>query len=202
MRYSILHPEWITLSVAGKPHHGFDQEWYREEWQRMAGCGPTTGATIAAYIERRDRGAVTDTQEKALAKMDVLWGYATPRMHGLYKTRWLAEGLTHYGEDKGALGTVEMLSVAAIRPLRPSLEKVTRFIAGGLSADAPLGFLDLHNGGDESIYSWHWMPLVALEGEGNAWQATVLDEGKEITFDLSRWLKQSKFGGGFVRVLK
>lgn len=202
MKYSLLHPEWITLRLDGKPHYGYDQEWYPERWQKLAGCGPTTGSTIAAYLEAKQKGTFITTQDEAVQKMLTFWPYATPRMHGLYKTRWLEEGLTAYMKDHGLLGTPDMISIPPIRPLRPSLKKLTAFLKEGLSNDVPLGFLNLHNGGIEALYSWHWMPFVELEEREDGFFGTVYDEGKMISFDLAVWLKQSKFGGGFVRVEK
>lgn len=49
----ILHPDWITIEENGRPVHGYNQEWYPEKWQKLAGCGPTAGAMMAAYIERK-----------------------------------------------------------------------------------------------------------------------------------------------------
>ena len=35
---------------------GCDQEWYAEHWQRQAGCGPCTAATLLYYLSRRRQG--------------------------------------------------------------------------------------------------------------------------------------------------
>lgn len=200
MRYALRHMEWITLTVAGRPHYGYDQEWYPDRWQKLAGCGPTTGATIAAYLEAGQLGLRAATREEAEAKMLAFWPYATPRMHGLYKTRWLMEGLSAYLADHRLAGRAEMMHIPLLRPLRPSMDALGRFIAEGLAADAPLGFLCLHNGGNDALYSWHWMPFTALAREGGRWTGTVLDEGRQIDFDLGAWLAASRFGGGFVRI--
>lgn len=200
MRYAVRRMDWLTLTVNDRPHFGYDQEWYPERWQKLAGCGPTTGAAIAAYVEAKEEGKVVASQAAAEEKMLAFWPYATPRMHGLYKTRWLMEGLNSYFADYGLRGRAEMMTVPLLGPMRPSMEALTDFIAEGLSADAPLGFLCLHNGGIRSLYSWHWMPLAALDtGAGAA--ATVLDEGRAITFDLAAWRSATPFGGGFVRVM-
>ena len=202
MKYGLRHPEWITLTVDGRPHYGYDQEWYPDRWQRLAGCGPTTGAAIAAYLEAKETGRVIASREDALAKMLAFWPYATPRMHGLYKARWLMEGLASYLADHRLRGRADMMAVPLLAPLRSPLSDVARYVREGLEADAPLGFLNLHNGGIEAIYSWHWMPLAALEErEDGTVLATALDEGKAVVFDLGAWLSRTKFGGGLVRVM-
>ena len=172
--YTLRRPEWLTLTVGGKPHCGYDQEWYPDPWQQKAGCGPTTGAAIAAYIEAKAGRSRPADKEAALAKMQAFWPYAAPRRHGLYKTRWLMEGLAAYLRDQGLPGRAEMFSVPLLRPLRRSAEETEAFVG---------------------------MPLVSLSGDGGQWEAEALDEGKVIAFDLSAWLRNTKFGGGFVRVM-
>ena len=133
--YTLRRPEWLTLTVGGKPHCGYDQEWYPDPWQQKAGCGPTTGAAIAAYIEAKTRGIRPADKEAALAKMQAFWPYAAPRRHGLYKTRWLMEGLAAYLRDQGLPGRADMFcspcrssarSGGAPKKRRPSSGKASR----------------------------------------------------------------------------
>ena len=84
----IHHPEWLTLDVGGQTVLGYNQEWYPQERQRLAGCGPTVAAMMAAYLEKKEWKTPVKDRELALSVMLSLWQYATPRMHGLYKTRW------------------------------------------------------------------------------------------------------------------
>ena len=92
----IHHPEWLTLDVGGQTVLGYNQEWYPQERQRLAGCGPTVAAMMAAYLEKKEWKTPVKDRELALSVMLSMWQYATPRMHGLYKTRWLREGLAAY----------------------------------------------------------------------------------------------------------
>ena len=53
MSLTLTHPEYLTLTgLDGQPHRGADQDWYRDPWQRRAGCGPTTAAVILTYLSR------------------------------------------------------------------------------------------------------------------------------------------------------
>lgn len=54
MKYGIQHPEWITVSFQGKPFYGYDQEWYGQYRQKLAGCGPTTASVLAAYLDKKN----------------------------------------------------------------------------------------------------------------------------------------------------
>lgn len=202
MEERIIHPEWITLCINGRPHLGYDQDWYPEKWQRISGCGPTAGTVMVAYIERKQQGRAIQTMEEARKKMLVLWQYATPRMHGLYKTRWLREGLEAYLKDKELVGKVEALAVPSIRFLAPKLSEAAAFIREGLAADCPIGFLNLHSGGEPIPYHWHWMVIVGIKEEEGEFFCTLWDSGQEYTFNLGSWLANTRFGGGFVRALE
>ena len=197
----IHHPEWLTLDVGGQTVLGYNQEWYPQERQRLAGCGPTVAAMMAAYLEKKEWKTPVKDRELALSVMLSLWQYATPRMHGLYKTRWLREGLAAYLSEKGLSGVVESLSIPSIRLLAPKPERVISFIKAGLSADCPVGFLNLHSGAEPIPYHWHWMPIVAMEETEEGTFCTLWDEGKAHRFSLEGWLKNTRFGGGFVRVM-
>lgn len=59
------------------------------------------------------------------------------RMHGLYKTRWLKEGLEAYMKERGLKGTPEAMPIPPIHMLAPSFEKLKNFIAEGLASDCP-----------------------------------------------------------------
>lgn len=198
---TIRHPEWITLSVNGESHFGYDQEWYPQKRQKLAGCGPTVGAMTVAYVERKHKGVSVATRDEAEKIMLRIWKYATPRMHGLYKPRWLGEGLNGYFRDENLPFRAEVLSVSSVRLLAPPLDKVKAFIEEGIRANAPVAFLNLHSGGEPIPYHWHWMLLVGLEEKDGRILCTLWDEGKEYIFDLPSWLSKTKFGGGFVRIV-
>lgn len=198
----IRHPEWITVTADGSAHQGYDQDWYPEQWKQLAGCGPTVGSMIAAYTRRKIKDEKILTKESAVEQMLEIWEYATPRLHGLYKTRWLMEGLNRYFEDHGLPEKAEMISVPSIRMLAPSVEKVKTFIQEGLAGDEPVAFLNLHSGDEPIPYPWHWMALVKLEEAEGRIVCTLWDEGKSHRFDLENWLAKTRFGGGFVRAVQ
>lgn len=197
---AIRHPEWITVSINGEPHFGYDQEWYPQKRQKLAGCGPTVGAMTAAYVQRKYNGISVSTGEEAVKMMLDMWKYATPRMHGLYKSRWLKEGLNNYFKDREIPFRAEALSVPYIHFLAPPFHQVKAFVEEGLGADLPVGFLNLHSGEEPIPYYWHWMLLVKMEDKEGETLCTLWDGGQEYIFNLRAWLKHTKFGGGFVRI--
>ena len=198
----ICHPEWITVTADGSAHKGYDQDWYPRKQQQISGCGPTVGSMMAAYTQRKLEKREITTKDGAVEQMLEIWPYATPHLHGLYKTRWLMEGLNHYFSDKNLSAEAEIISIPSIRMLAPSFVKVKKFIQEGLAGDWPVGFLNLHSGGEPIPYHWHWMILVRMEEAGGRTICTLWDEGKEYPFDLEKWLRATRFGGGFVRIGK
>lgn len=194
----IAHKEWLTVMHDGAPFLGYSQEWYETKHQRRAGCGPTVASMMIAYIEKKERNKEIKTDKEALALMNCVWGYVTPRTGGLYRTKWMKEGIGAYFKDHALSFTAENLPVTWRKKHRPACDEARDFIFEGLSEDAPVGFLSLHRGGEPLPYSWHWMPLVALDET----TATVWDEGGIFHFSLEKWLQHSRFGGGFVRIIK
>ena len=57
MPHSLTHPERLTITgPQGETYQGGDQEWYRDLWQRRAGCGPTTAAALLSYLSQTRPG--------------------------------------------------------------------------------------------------------------------------------------------------
>ena len=65
MMIEIRHLEWITVTADGRKVLGYNQEWYPEKRQKLAGCGPTVGAMIAAYVEMKEWQMPVTTKEGA-----------------------------------------------------------------------------------------------------------------------------------------
>ena len=60
-----LNYEYLIIEDSIK-YYGGSQEWYSSFWKRMAGCGPTTAATITMY-EQRIKNSRQPHQEKMQA---------------------------------------------------------------------------------------------------------------------------------------
>ena len=59
MSHNLSQPERFTITgPQGETYRGGNQEWYRDLWQRRAGCGPTTAATLLAAVATRLLGKI------------------------------------------------------------------------------------------------------------------------------------------------
>ncbi len=198
-RVGLRTPERLN-GIGAASYCGFSQDWYADEWRQRAGCGPTTATVLLAYCLGRDGDwPVIRTTDEARRYMDRLWEYVTPSYGGLYKTRWMAEGLRRYLAAEGiARYTVEMLAVSILPSHRPTPQEVIAFIRDGLAADSPVAFLNRHAGREAELDTWHWVPIVELLTAGETVTAVCVDEGRRKSFRPAAWLDDTLLGGGFV----
>ena len=201
----IKHPEWLDIQTPTKVSHGYDQEWYTQEWQRLAGCGPTTATQVLTYLGLRDGmydRANATSQAGALSRMEEVWEYVKPRYGGgVYKTAWLEEGMQHFIDDKGWNYDVRMINVSPFRSSRDDVSVVAEFIRDGLHQDIPVAFLNRHKGHEEALWTWHWVPVWGIFSQGDEIRCRIFDEGEIRDFSLTNWMKDTILGGGFAYVV-
>ena len=203
---SIKHPEWLDIDVNGDISHGYDQEWFDDEWQRLSGCGPTSAAQVLSYSEFRDGlldVSTTANHALALERMNVVWNYVKPRFGGgVYKTQWMERGLSRLFDDKNLPYEVHMLNVSPFSASRVEVEAAAQFIHDALSQDVPVAFLNRHKGKEPALYTWHWVPIYKMFMDGDDIRCGIFDEGEIRDFSLVHWLKDTILGGGFCYITK
>ena len=162
----IKHPEWLDIQTPDAVSHGYDQEWYNHEWQRLAGCGPTTATQVLSYVGFRDGKldvAESTNQADALHRMETVWEYVKPRYGGgVYKTAWLEAGMQRFIDDRSWSYDVRMINVSPFRSSREDVSVVAEFIRDGLRQDVPVAFLNRHKGQEPALWTWHWVPVWGI----------------------------------------
>ena len=207
--YSITDPERLTIREGERVWRGADQEWYGEELQRKAGCGPTCASMLFSYLaatrpEWKDLyPSVSRERGDFLALMNEVWKHVTPGRMGVNTNYLFTKGVKSYGEEKGLKLPVRELDIPALRMARPTVDQCAAFLRTGLAADCPVAFLNLHAGEVEGLDSWHWVAIIALEehSEGPL-ICTILDGGEELTVDFRLWFQTTTRGGGLVYLPK
>jgi len=208
MDHALTKPEYFTLADDdGTAVRGADQDWFRDVWQRRAGCGPTAAAMILDYLSAAHPGLDAlaagggRTRGDFLAYMEAVWDYVTPGTMGLDKAENFALGCRSFALSRGAVLDSQILPVPRKgRGERPDLSRLRAFLVRALEEDTPAAFLNYSNGDLRNLDSWHWVALIACAGEGQELTGTILDGGEEKTVDLALWLETSLLGGAFVRV--
>lgn len=207
-KYEITRPEFFTVELGnGKTCRGADQEWYRDEWQRKAGCGPTTAATLLAYLSatRSEFSALYPScsccQADFLRFMEEVWEHVTPGKLGVNSLHLFSDGVRSLAKEHKCAVHVRELDIPRFHLARPSFSQCAAFLRTGLSADCPVAFLNFSRGLVPHLESWHWVTIIAMEERpGGQAICTILDGGVERKIDFRLWYQTSHTGGGLLYI--
>lgn len=185
-------------------YYGFNQEWYRKKWQRLSGCGPTAVANILYYLGRTFSIPGLDrpvSRERSPDFLDQIWRYVTPTIRGIPSTQLLCQRVQSLAEAKLSNLRTQAFNIPSGKQERPEFHELLSFLSSALSENSPVAFLNLHNGSEKALDSWHWVTIVAIEYEesGTAAFLNILDEGLQKRINLAQWFLTTEKGGGFVR---
>lgn len=190
-----------------KTFFGCTQEWYNTEWQRKAGCGPTTASNIILYMSQQkpsfgENGKRYGKKEESLALMEEVWQYVTPTNRGVNTTKLFYESLMGYMKSKGLNAAYRCIDVPEETNKRPGFGKLLEFIGQALEKDAPVAFLNLCNGEEKNLDRWHWVTIISLDytEDGESAFVNILDEGMIKRIDIALWYKTTVLGGGFIHL--
>ena len=174
-------------------YYGFSQEWYKDEWQRRAGCGATVASGIINYYNQIDKFKEIKISD-ALEVMEELWNYLLPTEQGLNSIKLFHDGIKNYYEDREV--TIDYINVDIKNKV--SLEEIIKFICKELSEDKPLAFLNLCNGEENNLDKWHWVVVVEMFEENGEHFLNIIDDKEIIKINLSLWYRTIKNDGGFI----
>ena len=205
---TLTHPEYLTFfGPDGAPCRGARQEWFRDRWQRQAGCGPTTAATLLAYLSAAHPALAALAPmgydfTSFLSYMEAVWQDVTPGPRGLDSLGLFTQGSLRFARRRGIALDCRELEIPGFKKLRPPLSQCTDFLRSALSGDCPVGFLNFSNGSLTNLEDWHWVPLISLRQESSgALLCAVLDGGEEKTVDFALWHATTRLGGGLTALL-
>lgn len=160
-------------------YYGGDQDWYNKYFKRLAGCGPTTASTIIMYELRKEN--VSLSKEDYIKLMHMMWNYITPGMMGVNKGQMYIDGFNKYIKTHAI--NLKNYKYLHIEKNDKNKQKVLEFIKEAINNDHPVAFLNLDNGKEISLESWHWVTIIGINDD---LKATICDEGylKEIDLNL------------------
>lgn len=204
---NILQPDLILISdqLLTATTYGCDQNWFADHWQRQAGCGPCTAATILYYLARSRSlldhlyTASSHAKEDFTHFMTDIWHYVTPGKMGVNEASILADGVTQYAAHHNVILHSSICQVQTRRKHRVSFADFVDFIRLGLDSDCPVAFLNLSNGKLNNLDSWHWVTITGLLSDSSpVIQAIIADSGERKIIDLGQWYQTSWLGGAAV----
>lgn len=200
---AIRNPDLFQIKENQTIFYGCDQEWYTTKWQRLSGCGPTTVSSIMHYLNhsRSGLGNPPFSRQECLSLMEDVWKYVTPTMRGISSTKLLYKRVLNYAHAKKLNLQLDVLDIPKSSRRRPEFHELLNFLKEALDDDSPVAFLNLNNGDEALLDSWHWVTIISLgyPEDGNAANIEILDEGIIKKIDLAKWFRTTTLGGGFVR---
>ncbi len=197
---SIRNPDIFQIKDGGAVYYGFDQEWYPTRWQRLSGCGPTAVSNIMHYLLHAETGKPPYSKSEGVALMQEVWKYVTPTMRGIPATKPLYEGALAFAEAKAMNMEFRVLDIPKKPAQRPEFSRLLSFLDSTLRSNSPVAFLNLNNGTQTNLDSWHWVTIIAMEyaEDGSLAAVSFLDEGTIKMINLEQWYRTTTLGGGFV----
>ena len=191
----IKHLECLQVKRQYKTFYGFDQAWYRKIWRRTAGCGPTVATMSLVYLNHRDDLGLSYRNQgynSIVDSVNQMWDYVTPGFKGLNTLELYEKGLHKLAEEHKLKLSFQKLKIDGDH--KPKVEDLSQFVTKGLQGDNPVAFLNWHNGHVKNLDNWHWVLIIAIEGN----KVYCYDQGKKMTCDLKEWLSHTKKGGGLI----
>ena len=174
-------------------YYGFSQEWYKDEWQRRAGCGATVASSIINYYNQINDYKEVEISD-ALKIMEELWNHLLPTEQGLNSINLFYDGIKNYYNGKEV--TIDYINIDIENKI--SLEEIVNFIYKELSDNRPLAFLNLCNGEENNLDKWHWVVVVEIFEENGEYFLNIIDDKEIIKINLSLWYRTIKNDGGFI----
>lgn len=78
----------------GQIYYGCDQAWYKDEWQKRAGCGPSVASNIILYLKANNK--IYSKKDEVLLLMQECWDNVTPGEMGIPSTKIFCEAMDKY----------------------------------------------------------------------------------------------------------
>lgn len=193
MKAKIKNMDLMKVKDNENIYYGFSQKWYKDVWQKEAGCGPTVASSIINYYNQIDNFKEVEIGD-ALKIMEELWFYLLPTEYGLNSVKLFYDGIKNYYSNKEV--TIDYINVN-IKD-KPSLDEIINFISKELSEDRPIAFLNLCNGEENNLDKWHWVLVVEIFEENGEYFLNIIDDKKIKKINLSLWYRTITNDGGFI----
>ncbi len=206
---SIRSPEILQVKMeSGKISQGISQEWLPDKWKRMSGCGPCSCANILYYLSRRSENLknlypfVNKAEEVILQSEGVnfvldIWNHLSPGSMGVNTVEMFTQGAQAYVGNRGETLEVSGVHVPGKKYRKHGFEYYVDYLEKGLNSDCPVAFLNLSNGDEVKLDSWHWVTIISMERSSDYSQVRVniVDDMRINNIDFKKWFDTTLLGG-------
>lgn len=179
----------IPTNQLGNVSVGCNQQWYKKRMRQWSGCGPTVATTMMMYLNRQS----FSTKQAAVQQMNEMFDYITPGFKGVHTLERFTQGLKRKE-------SVDVKTLWIESKPKTDFELIVNFIYEGLSSDRPIAFLNLHNGFQDPLESWHWVLIVGIFYKDEFPIIEFLDNGESKSIDLSAWYMMNRKRAGLLYI--
>ena len=173
---------------------GLNQEWFKTKWNRMSGCGPTIATQLILVLLGRTQLELIQAKDA----MELVRKFVKPTFGGIYNTKLLVDGMYKYLDNQNLQANIVAMDVLIEQRSAIQWSSIVEFIQSGLQQQVPVAFLNLSNGNQKQLESWHWTLITNMETSKQATTVTILDNTKWLEIDLYQWYQSTTKNGGFV----
>lgn len=134
--------------------YGGNQDWFKDEWPKKAGCASVLGSNLYAYYHNIHKCS----KEEFIKIMDDLYEYMTPgRMGFPYFYKFAHQFIKRMKEESIDLKPVYLKK-------SKSYEQSISFVKNSIDKSYPVGMLILsHQAKELEDDNWHWMCISGYE---------------------------------------
>lgn len=183
--------------------YGGDQDWFRDPWMHLGGCGAATACDTCIYLQKFEGKHVYPFDEKALSKKDyrtfakIMKPYLRPRNTGIDRLDIYTDGFGKYLEDRGQ----EQFSFECVEGDQ-SEETAWQALKDQIDRNLPVAELHLRND-DPALkdYVWHWFMVVGYDEDGENRRVKTANYGEWEWLDFKAlWNTGYEQRGGLVLI--
>jgi hypothetical protein len=166
----------IALPLNGYAYGG-NQEWFHQNWQRMAGCGCTAATNILSYYAMTEQDMALlyngDTKnfqrEDYVAAMNEMYRYMRPGIFGYPYIKRFSKQFIKYCKDRGVI-----MEACLLKKIH-SKEEAFHYIQKQITAGNPVAVLILlHRAKQLTEHTWHWVTITGFIDESNYTSSKVI----------------------------
>ena len=174
-------------------YYGGSQDWYSSYYKRLAGCAPVAASNITMY-EKRKNSDKKYSKHEFIELMNDLWNYITPGIMGVDKVEKYMKGYDKYIKETN----MNLTKRKIFQTKTKNIDELEKYLKEALEKNHPVAFLNLDNGKETNLESWHWTTIIGLEIKDKNLKALISDEGYIKEIDLKLWLETTNKDGSFI----
>lgn len=176
-------------------YFGGNQDWMRDPWMRIGGCGALTMCDLMIYMAAfKDYPECYPYDINNLTKHDyrqfgkLMAPYLHPRQTGIKDLQTFIDGAKHF-LDYSELHGFEMTAFDGNRPVEEAKAAICESIDQGM----PVPMLMLKHADKKfNFFEWHWFPIVGYKFDDEAQDSDEF-QIKVATYGKEHWLPLDSF---------